>query len=734
MVAAGVPDAAWEPIEGDDRKAAGALKKRNKLAAAGQRGLNSFWSEPPQQEAAQVAQAVAELEAAPDADVAALAWKESRWDRILGSDAYRHQKFVADAWCASFVWSKQPGSFAEAAPTNDLWRQIRDGQGQPPALTVQTTGDLASQYRFFHWHLAFPHVFMDGGFDVVLGNPPWERVKVQEQEFFASRSDEVAGATNAAARKKLIAKLREENPQLWTEWCGASRKADGESHSIRQSGRYPLCGKGDVNTYAIFAEHNRSVLGPNGRAGFIVPTGIATDDTTKDYFGSLVRSRQLSSLYDFRNHDGLFYDVGHRRFKFCLLTVSGRPIDGTARFVFFAESIADIRNPERQFTLAPADITLLNPNTETSPTFRSRHDADINLAMYRRAGILWREADKEDGNPWGLRFMRMFDMANDSGLFRTRAELEASGAHLSGNRFVGTVGEHLPLIEAKMVHHFDHRFGDYTDKRAGSLDTQLPDVPDERLADATYQPLPRYWVAASEVADRLGDRWARRWLFGWRDICRSTDERTVIASLVPRAAVGHTTPLMFTDLEAPLIACLYASLCSFALDYAARQKVGGTHLTYSYLKQLPVLAPAIYAGDTRWQRAIPLRDFIVPRILELTYTAWDLEAFARDIGCDGPPFRWDPERRFLLRCELDATFFHLYGLSRDEANYVMDTFPIVRKNDEKAHREYRTKRVILEIYDAMADAVAAGSPYETRLTPPPADSHTRSTRSAANRP
>ena len=169
------------------------------------------------------------------------------------------------------------------------------------------------------------------------------------------------------------------------------------------------------------------------------------------------------------------------------------------------------------------------------------------------------------------------------------------------------------------------------------------------------------------------------------------------------------------------VAGLYANLCSFSLDYAARQKVGGTHLKYHTFKQLPVLSPATYAECAGWERGTVLRDWVLPRVLELTYTAWDLESFATDVGCDGPPFRWDAARRFLLRAELDAAFFHLYGIARDDVDYVMDTFPIVRRNDEKAHGEYRTKRVILEIYDAMSDAAQSGRPYQTRLDPPPAD-------------
>jgi hypothetical protein len=722
LMAAGVPDAAWEPIEGDDRKAAGALKKRNKLAAAGQRGLNSLWSEPPQQEAAQVAQAVAELEAAPDTDAAALARKELRWEGILGSDAYRHQRFVADAWCAAFVWPKQPGPFAEAAPTNELWRQIRDGQGQPPQLTVATTGELASQYRFFHWRLAFPQVFAGGGFNVLLGNPPWERVKLQEQEFFASRSPDIADASNAAARKKLIAALPETEEGLWAEWCGASRAAEGQSQFIRQSGRYPLCGKGDVNTYAIFAEHNRSVLEKTGRAGFITPPGLATDDTTKGYFQALAQNSALVSLYEFENEEFLFPGIDHR-VRFIVITVAGTAgVAGLADLAFANRQVAALRQADRHFSLSPADFATLNPNTLTCPTFRSRRDADINLEIYRRAGVLWLE-DMPEGNPWSMRFMAMLHMSNDSGLFRTRDQMEASGHRLIGNRFVGPDGEYLPLCEAKMVHHFDHRFGTYKGQSdAQANQGKLPEFDDDAHGDAARFSLPWYWVTRDEVDQRLSGIWNRGWLLGWRDICRATDSRTVIASLIPRVAVGHTAPLMFSELDPRLVSGLYSNLCSFVLDYTARQKVGGTHLTYGYLKQLPILAPNFYAVDTPWARSVVLRDWLLPRVLELTFTAWDVEPFAKDVGYDGPPFRWDPARRFLMRSELDAAFFHLYSISRDHTAHVMDTFPIVRKNDEKAHGEYRTKRVILEIFDAMADAIHTGSAYETRLDPPPADS------------
>lgn len=719
LIAKGVLDKAWEPIEGDDKKIASALKKRNKKEASGQRTLFGSRSlSDVEQEA--VARAVEGLEGASDVTSEALAKKESQWTDILSSAEYRHQRFVADAWCAAFVWPKQAGDLDHAAPTNEVWRQLRDGERELSSITTKTVTELADAYGFFHWHLQFAQVFAKGGFDVVFGNPPWERVKLQEQEFFASRSEEIANAPNAAARKKLIARLSDEDPQLSAEWSAASRTAEGESHFIRESGRYLLCGRGDINTYAIFAEHNRNVLGRRGRAGFIVPTGIATDDTTKEYFSALVSGRELARFYSFENEEFVFPTV-HHAYKFALLTIDRAGGSATTDLVFFARKVSDLTNPLRHFSLSSADFEVLNPNTRTCPTFRSRRDADINLALYRRAGILWRDGE-EDGNAWGLRFMAMFHMANDSGRFKTRAELESADCKLEGNRFIDPGGEYLPLVEAKMVHHFDHRFGTYEGQTTAQENQgKLPELDDSAHADAIRLIQPYYWISADEIAKQLRGCWSNHWLLGWRDICRSTDQRTLIASLIPRVGTGDTFLLAMPQVEPSLSACLYASLCSFVLDYAARQKVGGTHLKYHVFKQLPVHDPSAYNCEVPWQRDTIWRDWLLPRVLELTYTAWDLETFGRDVGFNVPPYRWDRARRFLLRCELDAAFFHLYGISRDDVDYIMDTFPIVRKNDEKSHGEYRTKRVILEIYDVMADAPRTGQPYQTRLDPAPAD-------------
>ncbi len=731
LLAQGLPDEAFDPIEGDDKAVCKRLKKlhrderKQRALPFGQGGVS--------ERLAVLAAGMEAIEREADASLAGIEAKARRWEELRASEALRRATLVADAWCAAFVWPKVEGDLERAAPTHDVLARLATGERLP--TTEAEVARLAREYAFLHWHLAFPQVFSvpqpgerpteattgwSGGFDVVLGNPPWEKVKLHELEFFASRSPEFSTAGTGAARKRLIAALPREDPPLWAAWSAAKRHAEGQSQFVRLSGRFPLCGRGDVNTYAVFAEHNRSIVGGSGRAGFIVPSGIATDDTTKEYFGALTGEGQLVSFHSFENREALFPAVD-RRVNFALLTLApGRRDAALSDLVFYAHGVGDLADRDRHVTLAPGDFALLNPNTRTCPTFRSRRDAALNLAIYRRSGVLWRE-DAPDGNPWGLRLSAMFHMTNDSGLFHERAALLERGWTPEGSAFVRGGERMVPLYEAKMLHHYDHRFGDYADKPADSRDTQLPDVPAARLADPNYQPLARYWIPEQAVDDRLRDRWDHGWLLGWRDITNATNERTVVACVFPRVGVGNKFPLLFPSRAAPESACLCANLASFPLDYGARQKVGGTTLNYFLLKQLPTLPPSAYQEVLPWGQIGDWVDFLLPRVLELTYTTWDLEPFARDCGHEGPPFRWEPDRRVLLRAELDAAFFHLYGLSRDDTSYVLDTFPIVRRHDEEAHGEFRTKRLVLEAFDRMAEAARTGAAYTSLVSPPPAD-------------
>jgi hypothetical protein len=579
---------------------------------------------------------------------------------------------------------------------------------------------LADEYRFFHWHIEFPEIFgsdgdigpdgWSGGFSMLGGNPPWEHTELKEQEFFAARDPEIAKAAGAK-RKQLIEALPETDRVLWDEFATAKRVADGISGLARGGGRYPLTGRGRINTYALFAETSRSLIAPDGRFGLILPTGIATDATTQYFFRDLVERGSLASLYDFENRKPLFPAVDSRT-KFCLLTLAGRgEREPAAEFAFFLHEVTDLDAPGKRFALTPEEITLLNPNTGTCPVFRTRRDAEITLGIYRRVPVLVREGDS-NGNPWGVSFMQgLFNMTSDSSLFHTREELEADGWTLHGNIFTRGNNRMLPLYEAKMLHHYDHRWATYRP------DGTIRDVTSAEKDDPTFVVLPRYWVLDSEVAKRLSGRWDRNWLLGWRDICRATDERTMIASAFPRTSVGNKVPLILSDQQCSYL--LASVLSSLPCDFAARQKIGGTTMNYYLFMQLPCLTPATMRQVPSWTPVTTLEDWVIPRMKELAWTGWGLESLARDIGDDGPPFRWDPERRALIRAELDAAMFHLYGVDRDEVDYVMDTFPIVKRKDEAAHGEFRTKRLILEIYDAMAEATRTGVPYKSVLEPEP---------------
>jgi Eco57I restriction-modification methylase len=702
LLANGLPDTAFTPIEGDDRKVVAALKKQNAAERLGQHDLFSQ-SGIPVSNAILAKRADTIVHTLPDSLEDLHVHQQRQAEQLVSSAERRIQKLLADAWCAAFVQPKTDITRSTAITHQVIENFAADESSLNLAAAEQQVADLTRQYRFFHWHIEFPHIFRvgngardldpktswSGGFSCVVGNPPWERVKLQEQEFFASRNPEIATASNAAFRKKLIAALPDTDQALYDEFQAELRKASGWSYFLRESGRYPLTGRGDVNTYAVFAETARTVIGPRGRSGLVLPTGIATDATTAPFFADLVSRKSIVSVYDFENEEKIFQDVNNRP-RFCLLVVAGRSsLIHEIQLAFRARQVRYL--DVKRFTISPQEIARINPNTLTCPVFDSPRNAQIVIGIYNRVPVLWNE--DPDENPWGLSFLRMFDMANDADLFH-----------------VTNAGDVLPLYEAKMIHHFDHRFATYEGATQAQINKgTLPRFTAEDHENPSRVPMPRYWVEKSEVDKRIVRRgWKHNWLIGWRDIARTTDERAMICSVLPRTATPDGTLLMLPAQDTA--DALLANLSSFALDYVVRQKNSGAHLKYFTVKQLPVLPPSAYRNWSTWIR---------PRVLELTYTAWDMAPFARDLGDNGPPFRWDEDRRFLMRAELDAAFFHLYGIDRDDVDYIMETFPIVKRKDIAAHGTYRTKDKILEIYDAMAKAKSTGTDYKPQLSPPP---------------
>ena len=550
-----------------------------------------------------------------------------------------------------------------------------------------------------------------GGFDVILGNPPWERVNLEARQFFATIRPDIAEAMTSK-RRDLLKVLASEWPELMREFQEAQRRSTTEIAFYQNSGAYPHLNQARLNTYILFTELSARLASDRGRCGIIVPSGVATDDTSKHLFRFLIEDGRLVSLFDFENQDGLFVGV-HRSYKYCLLTLRGANPGDAARFAFFLHQPEHLGDEHRLFSLTADELNLLSPSTGLCPTFRSKRDREIVLSLYGRVKPLVKQ--QEDDLDWAKSdFLIMFRSDDSAHLYKTCAELgvaEPDPSSLPRLRVGDTL--YVPVWESKLLHQFDHRFAsfakvDEAERKKGNT-RELTSAEKEKAWIA----LPRYWSPLAAVNDILGSRaWSRTWTLGYRDIARATDQRTAIACVLPEGGAAQPLNLFLPQSGMHGIFWL-ASMNSLALDYVARQRIGGVHLNITSCRQLPVVGPATVNFDS--QR------FVRDRVLELVFTSPALEAFAQDCGWSGPPFRWDEERRFQLRCELDAAFFHLYGLNRDDTAYILDTFPIVKRKDEARHGHYRTQRVILELYDALKSATETGQPYQTRLNPPPAD-------------
>ncbi len=567
---------------------------------------------------------------------------------------------------------------------------------------------IADDERFLHWEAAFPGVWQGwqdehpaGGFDAVIGNPPWDRIKLQEVEWFAARLPEVALAPTAAARKTAIQRLRDERNSLADEFDAAKQRADNQGQLVRESGHYPLLGGGDINLYSLFVERAMGLIKPDGLVGLLTPSGIYADKTAADFFKSVSTAGRVAGLFDFENKKIFFKDV-HASFKFCALIFGGekRRFDNT-ECSFFLHGTETIKDPERCFPLAPKDFAKVNPNTGTAPVFRTKRDAEITRRIYESHRVLVDRSRSRPRRAWPVYYRTMFHMTNDSHLFRTAAQLEAEGFYpVLDNRWRKGEELYLPLYQGRMISLFDHRANSI---RVNPESTHNPylseEVTEAQHADPEFVPQSQYWVPSESVSGKFGGD--LNYALAFRDIARSTDARTMIATLIPPVGAGNKVPLLLpldSSFDSGSVACLTANLNSVVFDYVVRQKIQGTQLNWYIVEQLPVITPDGYDREFGNTTA---RVLVRDHVLRLTYTANDMIPFARDLGYDGPPFIWDEEERRHLRARLDALYFHLYGLSREDAEYVLSTFPIVRREDVKQFGKYRTRDLILAYMNAL---------------------------------
>ena len=575
----------------------------------------------------------------------------------------------------------------------DMWRDARA---------------VAEREGFLHWEAAFPGVWQhwqsarpEGGFDAVIGNPPWDRIKLQEVEWFATRAPDLALAPTAAARRNGIQRLRDAGDPLAGAFDDAKARADSLGQLVRACGDYPLLGGGDVNLYSLFVERAVRLVKPDGLVGLLTPSGIYADKTAADFFKSMSTGGRLGGLFDFENRKIFFKDI-HASFKFCALIVGGeaRRFDET-RCAFFLHDTAEMDDADRCFPLSPSDFARVNPNTGTAPVFRTRRDADITRRIYDRHPVLVDRSGGGARKAWPVRYATMFHMANDSHLFRTAAQLEGDGFYpVEGNRWKRGEELYLPLYQGRMIRQFDHRANSVKYNPDSTINPYLSvTVTAVEHANPAFSPLTQHWVPGQEVTNNMPGQLG--WTIAYRRIARPTDARTMIVAAVPEVGLSDSIFILMPEenFSAANACLLIANLNSYCFDFVTRHKMPGTNLSWFIVEQLPVIAPADY---DRPFGATTARALVRDHVLRLTYTAHDVAPFARDLGYDGPPFPWNDDDRRHLRARLDALYFHLYGLSRDDAGYVLDTFPIVRREDERQFGHYRTRDMTLAYMNALA--------------------------------
>ena len=677
----------------------------------------------PISEAARTAEAMQSIEELTDAEI-----EETDRSAMLFADMQAGTQPLADflSLVHAFAWLNLQDQEDKIAVQDFLTSQL----GNPVAIADGTLSlkthmprakrfarllaqaqALAAEEGFLNWQVAFPGIWQDwegptlrGGFDAVIGNPPWDRIKLQQVEWFAARRPEIAKAQRAADRKKMIAALEKAADPLAEAFAEASERAVFAAHMARASGDYPLLSGGDVNLYSLFVERAMTLVNPHGMVGLLTPSGIASDKTAAKFFKGVATEGRLRALYDFENKKVFFPDV-HASFKFCVFVASSSPSGKPAKCAFYLHNVSELDDPKRCFPLTAQDFALVNPNTGTAPIFRSRRDAELTTAIYSSLPVLVDRSKGTEVKAWPVQYSTMFHMTNDSGLFRTKQELEErEGAFpIDGNRFGSPSGEWVPLYQGRMIHQFDHRANSVGFNPESTHNPYLSEeVTEAQHADPCFLPNPQFWVPAHNVEEALPQ--SRGYTLGFRDIARPTDMRTVIASIVPWAGYGNKVPLLVEgDNEATTN--LVANLNSVCLDFVARQKIHGTSMNWYIVEQLPVVPLARYESTPFGPKTAA--QIIREAVLELTYTAHDMAPFARDLGYDGDPFVWDDDRRLQLRAKLDAVFFHLYGVTdRDDIRYIYSTFPIVRRQETAAYGTYRSCDLCL----AYMNALAAGQP------------------------
>ena len=427
------------------------------------------------------------------------------------------------------------------------------------------------------------------------------------------------------------------DPEIQTAWLGYLSAFPHVSEFFRSSSQYTnqigsVNGRkvgSDINLFKLFTEQCTHLLAKGARCGIVIPSGIYTDLGAVQLRKMLFHTCRITGLFGFENRKVIFEGV-HRSFKFVVLTFETGSTTRDFPVAFMRRDVRDLTEfpSSTSLRISPTLIEKLSPGSLSIMEFETSSDIAVAEKLLRHP-----LAGSPEPDTWNIKFLREFDMTNDSKVFEKNP-----GTGL------------IPLFEGKMVHQFSHTHA-----------------------------APRYWVeetaGRAAILGRTEDKGQplsyQRHRLGFRDIARNTDSRTLIAGFVPKAFCGNTLPLVTSPTDYPTQLFLACCLNSFTLDWLLRQKVT-THCSFFYVYQLPIPRLTAKAPDF-----LPLAE----RAARLVGTAPEFDDLLKEIFGKSATHKThgvtDPQARLTLRAQIDALVARLYDLTTEEFQHILSTFPLV---------------------------------------------------------
>lgn len=693
LIEKGIPEDAYKAVGNDDPKIAAELKKKvrkeleqleKRTVKSNQKGLEFGKNEG--DELLRLREAINQKRQNKADEVDRL---EEEYQQLEKLEHQFKDWLMADVWTSAFFVEKND-IYLENYTTNVTLENLKENQRVNP-LIIERALKLSKEYKFFH--LEFPEVFEKGGFDCLLGNPPWEKITILEREFFSS-FDNILNEKRSNIRKQRIEALKLSHPEIHESWIKANIEVEKQKSYLTESDRFSLSAVGELNLYPLFVENNLSLINKDGYSGIIIKSGMLQSPTWAGFTEFLIEKKKINSAYDFRNWKGWFPAIGYHE-RFTLLTLCNTSKEMS--FGFYLDDPLEIKFSEKTFIVTADECLKINPLSKNIATFSSKRDKDILIYIYSRHNIIG------SIDNWNIRYSRGLDMTNEAKELKTYEELLLENYYLAGNNFESDRGKFFPLIEGKLLHQYDHRFATFNgipkEKRFGiKAATLLPN--DSEKANYNFEIVPRYWVSNEYTEhDKISRKRHTNWNLTFRDTTNVISNfRTFVACIAGETAFNYKAPNLIIDdpdtyVRARKSALLLAIINSIPFDYITRVKFYGANLIKNIIEQLPLIEYHVISK---------FGNEIIDRVLKLSYTSSSIQSFAKDLRYEGDYFIYNTTERHKIKCELDAIVAHMYGINKADLEYMLDSFPILKSKEIQQFGKFKTKETVLKMHDEYA--------------------------------